>query len=219
MRRFARVLLLVIGSIVALVGLAVALLTGPDDTVSTGERDLTSETPGFVTSASLFDFVGPNMRVAATAADGREVFVGVGHEVDVTGYLDGVAYDQISRLRLPASYDLERVDGTVASVEPEPASRDWWYVSAAGPGRQEVSYALGAEPVNAVVMAADGKAPVAITVELGLQVDNLFTTALLVLAVGVGVILVAVFALRRRRRTRSPANRYSEPAWQGEQLP
>lgn len=217
-RRIARVALLVIGSIVALAGLAVAVLAGPDDTVSTGERELSSETAAFVTSPSLLEVVGPNLRVAATGANEREVFVGVGHQVDVAGYLDGLAYDQIARFRPPLSFDLERIDGTVAGVRPEPTSRDWWYVSTTGAGRQEVTYPLGAEPVNAVVMGADGQPPLTVTVQLGVQIDNLFTTALLVLAVGLGLILVAIFALRRRRRrrTRSPAEHIAEPAGHGE---
>jgi hypothetical protein len=219
MRRFARVLLLVIGTIVTLVGLAAALLTGPDDTVTTGERELTSETVGFVTSASLLDFMGPSLHVGATAASGREVFVGVGHEVDVAGYLDGVAYDQIVRLRPPTSFDLARVDGTVAGVVPEPQSRDWWYVQAAGPERREVVFPLGAEPVNAVVMGADGRPPLNVTLELGLEIDNLFITSLLVLAVGLGLIGVAAFALRRRQHASPPAAVFAEPAPQGERRP
>ncbi|HEX6231998.1 MAG TPA: hypothetical protein VFZ63_02620, partial [Jiangellaceae bacterium] len=69
-----------------------------------------------------------------------------------------------------------------------------------------------------VVMGADGQPPLTVTVELGVQIDNLFTTALLVLAVGLGLILIAVFALRRRRRrrTRSPAEHITEPAGHGE---
>jgi hypothetical protein len=214
MRRFARVFLLVIGSIVTLAGLAAALLAGPDDTVTTGERELTSETVAFVSSASLFDFMGPSLHVAATAENGREVFVGVAHEVDVTEYLGGIAYDQIARLRFPASYELERVDGAVTGTEPEPASRDWWYVQSAGPDKQEVDYPLGADPVNAVVMGADGDPPLAVSLELGLQIDNLFVTALLVLAIGLGLILVAIFALRRRRRIRSRTAHSAEPARQ-----
>lgn len=214
MRRAARVFLLVIGSIVGLAGLAAALLTGPDDTVMTGERQLTSETAAFVTAASLFDFMGPSLQVSAMADDGREVFVGVAHEVDVTEYFTGVAYDQIARFRLPASYELGRVDGAVTGVEPEPASRDWWYVQSAGPDRQAVEYPLGVDPVNAVVMAADGNAPLAVRMELGLKIDNLFVTALLVLGVGLGLILVAIFALRRRGRSRPPRTLPAEPVTQ-----
>jgi hypothetical protein len=208
------VFLLVIGSIVTLAGLAAALLAGPDDTVTTGERELTSETVALVSSASLFDFMGPSLHVAATADNGREVFVGVAHEVDVNEYLGGIAYDQVARLRFPRSYELERVDGAVTGVEPEPASRDWWYVQSAGPDRQVVDYPLGADPVNAVVMGADGDPPLAVSLELGLQIDNLFVTALLVLAIGLGLILVAIVALRRRRRTRPRTAQSAEPARQ-----
>jgi hypothetical protein len=167
----------------------------------------------------LIDFMGPSLHVAATADNGREVFVGVAHEVDVSEYLSGIAYDQIARLRFPASYELERVDGTVTGVAPEPASRDWWYVQAAGPDRQEVDYPLGADPVNAVVMAADGEPPLGVSLELGLQIDNLFVTALLVLAVGLSLVLVAIFALRRRRRTRPRTAQPAAPARQAEGRP
>jgi hypothetical protein len=216
MRRFARVLLITIGTLVALAGLAVALLAGPDDTVSTGERELTSETAGIVTSPDLLGFIGPSLHVAATATGGGEVFVGVGHEVDVAAYFDGIAYDQIARLRPPASYDVVRVDGTVSGVQPEPASRDWWYVQSAGADRQAVVYPLGAERVNAVVMAVDGEPSLAVTLELGLQVDNLFVTALLVLAGGLVVLVVALLLLRPRRREPRTAAQLPEPVWHGE---
>ena len=91
--------------------------------------------------------------------------------------------------------------------------RSVWYVQSAGPDRQEVDYPLGPDPVNAVVMDADGQPPLAVTLELGLQIDNLFVTALLVLAVGLVLILVAIFALRGRRRVR-PHRPQPEPATQ-----
>ncbi len=215
MRRVARTFLLAIGSIVAAAGFAVALLAGPDDIVSTGDRELTSETVGFVTSASLVRFIGPSLYVAATAANDREVFIGVGHQVDVTGYLDGIAYDQIAGLRPPTAFDLARIDGAVTNVDPEPGTRDWWYVQAAGTERQEVLFPLGAEPVNAVVMGADGQPPLEVTVELGLKIDNVFVTALLVLAVGVGLLAIAAFALRPRQRVPA-AEQLAEPAPQEE---
>ncbi|HEX5993638.1 MAG TPA: hypothetical protein VFY84_00715, partial [Jiangellales bacterium] len=60
----------------------------------------------------------------------------------------------------------------------------------------------------------DGNAPLAVRMELGLKIDNLFVTASLVLGLGLGLILVGIIALRRRGRSRPPRTQPAEPATQ-----
>lgn len=207
MRRIVRVFLLVVGTVLAVAGLAAAVLVGTDDTVRTGDAEMTSDTAALTTSSPAIDLIGPTLHVAAATGDGQDVFVGVGHEVDVDAYLDGVAHDQITRIVLPWSPDVVSAEGDTETVAAPPDSRDWWYVQASGTGRQEVSYELGEEPVRVVVMRADGQPPVTVDLEIGYQIDNLFTTALLVLGVGLILLLVATFLLRRRERPRRGAGR------------
>lgn len=203
MRRFARVVLLIVGTLLTLVGLVAAVLAGPDSTVRTGDRELTTESAALTTAPGALGFIGPTVHVAATARDGRDVFVGVGHQVDVDDYLNGVARDQIEDVGFPASFEIDRIDGVVTAAETEPATRDWWYVQSSGAERQEIEFELAAEPVNVVIMAADGEPPVAVDVQFGLEIENLFVTALLVLAAGLLLLAIAIFVLRRPRRRRA----------------
>ncbi|MFW6092283.1 MAG: hypothetical protein ACODAF_10375 [Actinomycetota bacterium] len=199
MRRFVRVFVLVTGLLLTLAGAAGAVLVGPDDTVSGGERELATDTAALATGPSVLDFMGPTVHVAAALQSG-DVFVGVGHEVDVRDYLGGVAHEEIVRVGLPWSPQLEPREGEEDAAAVEPGTRDWWYVQASGPGRQQIAYELGPEPVSVVVMSADGTAPVTADVDVGLQFDNLFGTFLLVAGGGVVLLLAGVFVLRPRRR-------------------
>lgn len=212
MRRFARVVLIVVGAVLVIVGALVAVLAGPDDTVRTGERELSTDSAALTTSPTMFEFVGPTLHVAAASQDNRDVFIGVAHEIDVDDYLDGIAHEQIWEIGFPTSLEMQRMDGSVATAPVPPETRDWWYMQASGPDRQEVAYPLSAEPINVVIMAADGAPPLAVTVDVGLQIDNLFTTALLTAAVGLILLAIALFALRRRQRTRLAGTGHSHTA-------
>lgn len=214
MRRFARIVLLVVGTLLSLAGLAAAVLVGPNDTITTGEHELSTETVAVTTSSSMLEILGPTLHAAVTSHDG-EVFVGIGHEVDVRAYLADVAYDEIREVSIPWSPELHRSDGGAEAVNVAPDTRDWWYAAASGAGRQEVSLELTEEPVNVVVMAADGEPPLAADLELGLEVDNLFITALLVLGIGLSLLATAIFVLKRRRRRaeRQAADPVSTNVW------
>lgn len=212
MRRLARVVILFFGAVFTVVGAVAAVVVGPDSTVQTGEREFSTDGVALTTSPTMLDVMGPTLHVAAAAQDGRELFVGVGHQVDVDDYLDGVAHDQIAEIKLPASFEITPIDGAVTGVATPPATRDWWYVQSAGRDRQQIVYELGREPVNVVIMTADGQPPVVVDAEFGLQVDNLFTTALLVLAAGLVLLGVGIFGLRRRRRRAGKAARLTDDA-------
>jgi hypothetical protein len=203
MRRFARVVLIVIGAVLVIVGGLAAVLAGPDNVIRTGERELSTDSVALTTSPTMFEFIGPTLHVAASSQDNREVFLGVAHEIDVDDYLDGIAHEQLWEIGIPVSFELLRMEGAVETAPAPPDTRDWWYVQASGPDRQEISYPLGAEPVNVVMMTVDGAPPLAVIVDVGLEIDNLFTTALLVVVAGLALLAIAIFALRRRRRTRT----------------
>lgn len=200
MRRFARVVLLILGVLLTVIGGVAAVLVGSDSVVRAGERELTTETAVLTTAPTAVNFIGPTLHVAATTQDGRDVFVGVAHEIDVADYLDGVARDEIQEVNLPATFDIARVDGEVTGPASEPNTRDWWYAQSSGPERQAIEYALGAEPVNVVIMAADGEPPLTVQAEFGLEIENLFTTALIVLGGGLIILAVGILALRPQRR-------------------
>lgn len=203
MRRVARVVLIVLGSILSLAGLVAAVLIGPDNTIGTGDHQISTDTAVLSTSTSVLTIMGPTLHVAATAPD-DEVFIGIGHPVDVGDYIDGVEHDQITAVSIPWSVEQHRTEGEESAPGADPGTRDWWHDQAEGAGRQEVSADLGEEPLRLVIMRADGAAPLTADVEFALEIDNLFTSALLVLGSGLVLLATGIFALRRRASRRPP---------------
>jgi hypothetical protein len=211
MRRFARVVVLALGLIVTAAGVAAAVFVGPGDTVGTGEHRLTTETAVLTAPESALNFMGPTLHASATASEG-EIFIGIAHEVDVSGYLDDVEHDQIDRFEVPWSPQLQRSPGEAIAPPALPGGLDWWYDQASGQGRQSVAVELAEEPLELVIMNAEGEAPLEVDVELGLEIENLFLTTLLLVGVGVLLLLIGIFALRRRRpnRIRTPWSEQAE---------
>jgi hypothetical protein len=211
-----RIIVLTLGALVTVAGLLAAIFVGPGNRVGLGSTELTTETAAMTTPASALNLVGPTLHVTATATDG-EVFLGVGHEMDVDAYVAGFAHDEIvpegeSPLEPPtrdADFPwqpaLEPVDGPAEPPSAPPDSRDWWVASVSGSGEQTISVELGDIPLRTVVMRPDGTAPVAADIEFELEIDNLFTTALLAIGVGLGLTMLGILTLRRRRVRRARA--------------
>ena len=158
-----RIALVVVGSLAALVALALLVAGGAllwlDQTQRDEDGFFTSSTERFETDAYAltsdgFDIAADasgedvpdwlldegrlaTVRVRATAADGGEVFVGIGPEDEVGSYLEGVAYDEVVDVDLdPFEAEYRRSEG---SGEPEPpGEQEFWAAEASGAGTQVV---------------------------------------------------------------------------------
>ena len=152
--RPARIVALVLGSLVALAGLVVLLSGG-----ALGLAYLTQRDNGYL-SADLADLESPtaavtmerididvdpgtprwvidalqtDLRIRASNLDASPVFVGVAPKADLDRYLQGVAHDEIVQID-NRSVELQRREGT---AEPAlPADQDFWSVSTTGAGSQ-----------------------------------------------------------------------------------
>ena len=105
--RFARIalgLLLSLAGLVVTVAGAVAAfwLVGPDNTISTSARELTSQGLAVITAPDLLDRHGPTLHVTATGD--KPLFVGVGQDLDVRDYLAGAAHTRLIRFDPPATF-------------------------------------------------------------------------------------------------------------------
>ena len=174
-----RILLLVFGSLLALLGLAAAIGGGTALVAYGTGRDsdgyFTTSTQRFQTVSralvseevdlgSESDAAGPvslgdlaNVRVRAEGAGGRAVFVGIGPRSQVTAYLDGVAYDEVTNVDydpFKATYAAHRGLRTPAP----PAQQDFWAARASGPGQQTLNWDLQGGTWSLVVMNADAVA-------------------------------------------------------------
>lgn len=209
--------MLTLGALLTVAGIVAAIIVGPGDRVGLGGEGLTTESAAMATPTSALNLVGPTLHVAATADNG-EIFVGAGHQMDVDAYLSGVRHEMIvpdggppleiitGEAEFPWQPGLEPAAGSEGNAEGElsatPESRDWWFVSASGPGEQTIETELANDPLRVVVMRPDGTTPVAAEVAFELEIDNMFSTALITAAIGVALILIGIFALRPRQTRR-----------------
>lgn len=206
MRTFVGIVLLILGVPVLLIGAAVAVLAGPDDTVDVVTETVDAQTAALVVPSTLVGVSGPTLVVTAEA-DGSETFVGAAHPVHVASFLEGVPHTRVTAI--DRSRDLTLSDTAAEGDEvtlPPPADLDWWQERSVGAGSQTVEVELTDEPLSVVVSAAQPAAPLDVTVTGAVRLDYVFVTAVVVGVVGLALVVLGILALRagrRRRRARS----------------
>jgi hypothetical protein len=227
--RAARVVAIVIGALFALIGLALivpgaflawAYGTQRDSSgyFDTARRMVT--TTGYALAAPDVNVeIGSGMlqtrRAAVTAVRIRAVttadvplFVGIGPADLVAQYLSGVAHDDLSNFGWGSGAVKYRHVQGQASKSP-PGDQAFWVARQEGIGGQTLEWNVQDGTWTAVIMNADGSAPVTVDVSLGARLDVLLPIAIGllvggVLLAGLGAVLIALGA----RHLRYPKNRY-----------
>lgn len=212
-RGFGKVLLIILGSLGALVAMApfvagVGLVwahaverdadgffTSRAERIATDTYALTHEgvelrqTPDWIVER-----LG-TLRLRATDAEGEALFVGIGSQGDVDRYLRGVAHAEVVELRYDPPYSVETQGRPGGAPAGAPGAETFWVASATGPGMQSVSWEVASGEWAFVVMNADGSGAVAADVELGAKVDWMLpvgivlTAAALLLGLGSGAMI------------------------------
>lgn len=179
-----QIAMIVVGSIVALLGLgllgggvAVAaaghsrddagfLTTGPA-TVATTAYAVTAPNIGIDVrgpdEAYARDLLG-TVRIRATAS--QPVFLGIARTADVQRYLDGVGYAEISDVNVnPVRIDYAEHAGRAPEVPP--GEQTFWELSDSGTGTRTLEWQLATGDWTVVVMNADGSPGVRADLDLG----------------------------------------------------
>ncbi|WP_444662446.1 hypothetical protein ACT17Q_11080 [Cellulomonas sp. CW35] len=203
MRRTLLVLAAVLGGLLLVVGVAVAVVFGPDDTADTPASPLPDGVRAATTVPDLLGYRDATLRVTAESAGGP-VFVGAGNPIDVDSYLGDTR-----QLRVTTVTPLDGATGTVRGTAPAPAvaasSLDLWDRSVHGRGAQALTLDLDGTPTSVAVLAAGKRA--AVTVSFGLVVAHAFVAGLAAAVLGLVLLTLPVLARRRRRRRERAAER------------
>ncbi|MFK4083045.1 hypothetical protein ACI2LF_02985 [Kribbella sp. NPDC020789] len=204
--RFARtalgLLLTLIGLVVGVAGAAAAFwLVGPDNTISTGGRSLSSDGLAVVTAPDLLDRHGPTLRVSVTGS--KPLFVGIAQDLDVTDYLAGAAHTRVIRYDVPSTISTQTMNGFTSKLTP-PGDLDWWVAKSAGPGDQSVAWPMQDGRYSVVVMNADGTPAVDAKVSFGIELHRSFGISLLVLGAGLVALTLGITLAFRRGSTELP---------------
>jgi hypothetical protein len=214
------VALIVLGSIVGLIGLALlasgggvlwgdqtqrdsgGYFTGSAHRIASGSYAVTHDgvdvqhLPGYLDDGKLV-----RISIDAKSETGRPLFVGVARARDARTYLANVAHSNLRDYNV-ATED-EEYDSVGGTARPAPpASQHIWVASTTGSERLTWGPRNGKWTV--VLMNADGSKGVAADVKLGAKVNYLGWLTAALIAVGAALLALAVFLIVRGGRGRGP---------------
>jgi hypothetical protein len=233
-----RVILIVLGSIGALFGLALLVgggfllwadrtqredgyLTTPTERFATPTYALTrtrlavdTEGEGRVLNESWFGKV----RIRGESSGDKTLFIGIGPQAEVGRYLGTVAHANVQDI------DFDPFRATYLSVSggaprAPPTEQSFWAASASGVGTQTLTWKVRDGDWSVVLMNADGSRGVAADVDLGAKLSFLLWVGIGLLIggvlVSVGSTALIVLAARRPRPPPTPPASSTEGREQG----
>jgi hypothetical protein len=222
-----RVILIVLGSIGVLFGLAVlagggfllwadrtqrddGYLTTPTERFATPTYALTRSRLEVDTEGAKWvlneDWFG-KIRIRGESTDEKTVFIGIGPQADVARYLGTVAHANVQDV------DFDPFRATylpIAGGAPQgpPTDQGFWAASASGVGTQTLTWKVRDGDWSVVLMNADGSRGVAADIDLGAKMSFLLWVAIGLLIGGVLVVggstALVVLAARTRRPPPGP---------------
>jgi hypothetical protein len=224
--RPGRIVMLVLGTLSALLGLGLlagagaagfanylqrdnGYFTTPSERYVTDSYALTTPRLDMMTERGVPE-TGPvgvvgSLMLSGSAASGKEIFIGIGPRSDVAAYLDGVSHSEITEVRFNPFRVVYR-DVAGAKVPAKPAGQGFWAASATGAGEQQLEWDLRSGSWAVVIMNADASAPVAVDMKAGARSNLLWPvfTGLLIggivfLLIGVPLIVLGAAGLGRGR--------------------
>jgi hypothetical protein len=233
-----RVILIVLGSIGVLVGLALLVgggfllwadrtqredgyLTTPTERFASPTYALTrtrlevdTEGEGWVLNESWFG----KIRIRGESSGDKTLFIGIGPQTEVARYLGTVAHANVQDI----DFDPFRVTYlSVSGDAPQapPTEQSFWAASASGVGTQTLTWKVRDGDWSVVLMNADGSRGVAADVDLGAKLSWLLWVALGLLIGGVlvsggsaALIVLAARTPRPPRAAPAPPTEGREPA-------
>jgi len=213
-----RVVLLVLGSISALLAFAVLVggcaIVAVDQTQRDDDGFLMSPTEDFATSTYAIssesadvDLEGAEWVVQSflgtvriRSESERPVFVGIAREADATGYLDGVEHVVVTEIEDDPHYSPR----TGAAPTSPPGEETFWVASASGSGEQTLDWEPEDGNWTVVAMNADARRGVAVELSVGAELDSVIWIGVGLLVAGAllaaGAALAITAGVQRGRR-------------------
>src|SRR5262249_16716848 len=183
-----KILLIVFGIVILLIGLAVAALGavglnfgGRAGVIQSGFHTIGTSTYAFVTDAQqVRKGQGVELRSGGTlridARSSKPVFIGVGPAQQVDSYLSGVAYETITDVNFsPFRLDIQHSSGLAPPAKP--GDQSFWVASKTGTS-PHLTWSIASGNFRVVIMNADASPGVQTDARAGVQIPNLFGTSL-----------------------------------------
>lgn len=198
MRRPGGVALIALGVLSVLLGCLLAVAFGPDDKMSTGPHRLTSSGSAIVTAPEALAYAGPPVELTVTSTDpGRDIFVGVGHDVDVRDLLGDTPRLRVETISIPWEISTQSVGGS-GVPKSDPGQVDWWIAEEQGRGRVVLDWDLPDVAADVVILDEDGRDRLTVDVTAALEVPGIFVVGLASVVLGLGIVVFGWAVLTTR---------------------
>src|SRR5690349_8028347 len=102
---------LALGGFIALLGLALMAILGPDGRFTSGPHAMDVDGVAVVTAPTVIDWKNLEVEILAEVPASKPVFVGVGNSVDVQAYLKGVRRVEITSFETPWKLKMRQAKG------------------------------------------------------------------------------------------------------------
>jgi hypothetical protein len=211
--------IIVVGALVALIGLAISAvgaillgLFGGDGTIASGSHPISTSRTALVApvediddTADLADLVGePRIRFTARADTPTPgLFIGIGPAAQVNRYLASAPLDEVTDFDIDP-FELKRTPREGTKRPNPPASQEFWVASGTGRDSATLRWKVREGDYRLVLMNADGSTGVDVEGDVGLTLPHVARTAWVLVVLGgvlaLGGVAGGVRELRRRGR-------------------
>jgi hypothetical protein len=213
---FKKIVLIVLGVIALLVGLAITAagatglaFGGRSGVIKTGYHAISTPTTGFVSNPGEIrssNDAGQTGGSATLQVDARDsskpLFLGVAPSAQVDAYFNGATYDRVTKVDFGNfRLDTTRINGTTQPAAP--ADQSFWVAQASGTSPQ-LRWPITNGEYRLVIMNADASPGVDLSARAGLRIKSLFGIALgatifggLLALLGLGLLIWGIAAKRR----------------------
>lgn len=189
MRRLGGLALIALGVLGVVLGVALAVAFGPDNRMATGPHRLSTPGQAILTAPEALAYSGPRVQLTVAAADRqRELFLGVGHDVDVRDFLAGTPRTRIDTIEIPWRVSTTPVRGD-GSPKGDPADVGWWIADAQGRGTAELTWRLPDTAADVVILGRDGAGGLTVDVTAAVLAPGAFVVGLAMVVIGLGVVV------------------------------
>ncbi|MGJ9420920.1 hypothetical protein [Aeromicrobium sp. CF3.5] len=185
-----------IGVVLALAGVALMVVLGPDNRIVTGPHPVDVEGSVVVTGPRVIRWTDAQVDILAELPAQKPMFLGIGNSVDVESLVDGAERVEVTGFDTPWDPTTRVVDGR-PSVQAAPTSLDWWLADSAGLGGASISLRLPEEPVSLAIVSIGASNLSGLQVTLAYGIQGGFTRGIGLLLLGLGGVLVGLVVRRR----------------------
>lgn len=216
MRKATGMALMAVGALVAVLGLAIIVLLGPDGRLTTGPHSIDTDGIAVITAPTVIRWKNVRVELLAEVPANKPVFVGVGNSVDVQAYLKGVRRLEVTSFSTPWRVRTRQIPGRDA-LPGAPTAVDWWRAHAAGLGGATIKTELPDETVSAAILSVGASNLRGLKVTLAYGLRGAIFKGLGLLLGGLGLVWAGLL-VRRGESMWVPdfGPGPTDPAWPGD---